>query len=129
MLLVSPPAIALLDPCQRFSCGLDTVSLGDNVLNTHDDGISLDMFVDWLIDSGQHIERIDDYGEWLSRFEAAMKALPENQRKNSLLPLLNAYARPAVPLAGSHLPAEKFRAAVQSAGLGSSNDVPHLTQA
>lgn len=99
-----------------------------NVLNTHDDGISLDTFVDWLIASGQHIERIDDYGEWLSRFEAAMKALPETQRKNSLLPLLNAYARPAAPLAGSHPPAEKFRAAVQSAGIGSSNDVPHLTE-
>ena len=57
-----------------------------------------------------------------------MNALPENQRKNSLLPLLNAYARPAAPLAGSHLPAEKFRAAVQSAGIGNSNDVPHLTE-
>jgi fatty acid CoA ligase FadD9 len=100
-----------------------------NVLNTHDDGISLDTFVDWLIADGQQIERIDDYGEWLARFEAAMKALPENQRKSSVLPLLSAYARPAVPMLGSHLPAEKFRAAVQSARIGTDNDVPHLTEA
>ncbi|PIB79697.1 carboxylic acid reductase [Mycobacterium celatum] len=100
-----------------------------NVLNNHDDGISLDTFVDWLIAGGQKIERIDDYGEWLARFEAAMKALPENQRKNSVLPLLSAYARPATPTPGSHLPAEKFRAAVQSAGIGTDNDVPHLTEA
>ncbi|ORV98010.1 carboxylic acid reductase [Mycobacterium kyorinense] len=100
-----------------------------NVLNTHDDGISLDTFVDWLVADGQKIERIDDYGEWLARFEAAMKALPENQRKNSVLPLLSAYARPVAPTSGSHLPAEKFRAAVQSAGIGADNDVPHLTEA
>lgn len=100
-----------------------------NVLNTHDDGISLDTFIDWLIADGQRIERIDDYGEWLTRFEAAMKSLPDNERKNSVLPLLGAYARPAVPAAATAMPAEKFRAAVRSAGIGSDNDVPHLTEA
>ena len=45
-----------------------------------------------------------------------------------MLPLLNAYARPAVPLPGSHMPAEKFRAAVQSTGIGSAKDVPHLSE-
>ena len=58
------------------------------MLNTHDDGISLDTFVDWLVASGQQIERIDDYDQWLDRFEAAMKSLPDDQRKNSVLPLL-----------------------------------------
>jgi fatty acid CoA ligase FadD9 len=64
------------------------------VLNTHDDGVSLDTFVDWLIAAGHPIERIDDYGEWLTRFEAAMKSLPDNQRKSSMLPLMSAYATP-----------------------------------
>ncbi len=100
-----------------------------NVLNTHDDGISLDTFVDWLVAGGAQIERIDDYDRWLSRFEAAMRSLPDDQRKNSLLPLLSAFAKPAVPLPGSHIPAEKFRAAVRSAGIGDSKDVPHLTEA
>ena len=32
-----------------------------DVMNPHDDGVSLDVFVDWLIDAGYHIQRIDDY--------------------------------------------------------------------
>ncbi|OBG23289.1 carboxylic acid reductase [Mycobacterium sp. 852002-51057_SCH5723018] len=100
-----------------------------NVLNTHDDGVSLDTFVDWLVAAGHRIERIDDYGDWLTRFEAAMKSLPDNQRKNSMLPLMSAYARPGQPTQGTQMPAEKFRAAVQSAGIGAALDVPHVTEA
>ncbi|ORA19636.1 hypothetical protein BST14_04310 [Mycobacterium arosiense ATCC BAA-1401 = DSM 45069] len=100
-----------------------------NVLNTHDDGISLDTFVDWLIAGGHRIERVDDYQQWLARFTEAMRALPDNQRKNSLLPLMSAYAKPGQPTQGTGMPAEKFRAAVQSAGIGSDNDVPHVTKA
>lgn len=100
-----------------------------NVLNTHDDGVSLDTFVDWLIAAGHQIEKIDDYDEWLARFTAAMKALPDNGRKNSMLPLMSAYATPGKPTQGTQMPAEKFRAAVQSAGIGSAGDVPHVTEA
>lgn len=99
-----------------------------NVLNTYDDGLSLDTFVDWLIDSGHQIERVDDYGDWLARFAAAMNDLPDDERKNSVLPLLDAYARPAAA-SGTHAPAEKFRAAVQHAGIGETGDVPHLSEA
>ena len=49
--------------------------------------------------------------------------------RNSLLPLMSAYARPGEPTQGIQMPAERFRAAVQSAGVGSTGDVPHLTQA
>ncbi|WP_156765482.1 thioester reductase domain-containing protein, partial [Mycobacterium sp. 1245499.0] len=100
-----------------------------NVLNTHDDGISLDTFVDWLIADGHQIERVDDYQQWLARFTEAMQALPDNQRKNSLLPLMSAYAKPGKPTQGTGMPAEKFRAAVQSAGIGNNDDVPHVTEA
>jgi fatty acid CoA ligase FadD9 len=100
-----------------------------NVVNTYDDGISLDTFVDWLIAAGHKIDRTDDYDQWLACFEAAMRSLPESQRKNSLLPLLSAYARPADPRPETLIPTEKFRAAVQSAVNGSTNDVPHLTRA
>lgn len=51
------------------------------VLNAHDDGVSLDTFADWLVAGGHRIERIYDYGQWLSRFEAAMRSMPENQRR------------------------------------------------
>nr|WP_082959938.1 carboxylic acid reductase [Mycobacterium sp. E2462] len=100
-----------------------------NVLNTHDDGVSLDTFVDWLAAAGHPIERVDDYGEWLRRFTEAMQALPEDQRKSSLLPLMSAYATPGQPTQGTQMPAEKFRAAVQSAGVGAAADVPHITEA
>lgn len=99
-----------------------------DVLNPHDDGISLDEFVDWLIEAGHPIERIDDYGEWFARFETAVRALPERQRQHSLLPLLHAYRRPGMPIAGAALPAKKFQAAVQAAGLGPGGDIPHLTR-
>jgi fatty acid CoA ligase FadD9 len=39
-----------------------------DVENPYDDGISLDTFVDWLIDPGHKIHRIGDYNEWLARF-------------------------------------------------------------
>lgn len=98
-----------------------------DVLNPHDDGISLDTFVDWLIDEGHPIERIADYSEWLTRFETALRALPERQRQHSVLPLLHAFGRPARPVRGSALPAKKFRTAVQQSKLGPHGDIPHLT--
>jgi fatty acid CoA ligase FadD9 len=93
-----------------------------NVVNTHDDDIGLDMFVDWLIKAGHSIQRLDSYDAWFSRLTGALRALPEKQRKQSLLPILAAFAQPEEPTAG--LPAERFRAAVQKAGL----DIPHITE-
>ncbi len=65
-----------------------------DVMNPHDDGMSLDVFVDWLIEAGHDIRRIEDYDEWLARFETALRALPDKQRQLSVLPLLSAYRRP-----------------------------------
>ncbi|MFI5778662.1 carboxylic acid reductase [Nocardia sp. NPDC051570] len=100
-----------------------------DVMNPHDDGISQDEFVDWLIEAGQPIEHIDDYAEWLSRFETALRDLPEPQRQHSALPLLQAYQQPEAPIRGSTLPAKRFQAAVQAAQIGPDHDIPHLTPA
>ncbi|WP_063014742.1 carboxylic acid reductase [Nocardia kruczakiae] len=99
-----------------------------DVLNPHDDGIGLDTFVDWLVDDGHRITRIADYADWLARFETALRALPERQRRHSVLPLLHAFRRPAPAVAGSALPAERFRAAVRAAGTGPDGDIPHLSR-
>ncbi|MCV7419539.1 carboxylic acid reductase [Mycobacterium yunnanensis] len=99
-----------------------------DVMNPHDDGVSLDVFVDWLVDSGQAVNRIDDYDEWFRRFETALRALPERQRQQSVLPLLHAYRRPEAPVLGSLAPAEVFLAAVRDAKIGADQDVPHLTR-
>ncbi|MRH89474.1 AMP-binding protein [Nocardia sp. SYP-A9097] len=97
-----------------------------DVFNPHDDGISLDSFVDWLIADGHAIDRLDDYDTWLSRFETALRALPEQQRQASVLPLLHAYRHPGMPIPGSALPAKRFQAAVQAAEIGPDHDIPHL---
>ena len=100
-----------------------------DVMNPHDDGISLDVFVDWLNDAGHNIARIDDHDEWLARFETSLRALPDKQRQQSVLPLLNAYRNPETPLRGASAPADVFRAAVQEAKVGADKDIPHLSAA
>ncbi|ORB00897.1 non-ribosomal peptide synthetase, partial [Mycobacterium mantenii] len=113
--------------------GFDTY----HVMNPHDDGIGVDEYVDWLIEAGYPIERIDDFGEWLQRFETALRALPERQRQHSplsALPLRNSNHsiefRPARPARGFLASADRFRAAVQEAKVGpdkDSPDIPHVS--
>ena len=98
-----------------------------DVMNPHDDGVSLDVFVDWLIDAGHHIQRIADYNEWLARFETALRALPEKQRQHSVLPLMDAYRKPQQPLLGAPASTEMFRDAVRAAKIGANEDIPHLS--
>jgi fatty acid CoA ligase FadD9 len=99
-----------------------------HVMNPYDDGIGLDEYVDWLIDAGYPVERVGGYGEWLQRFDTAVRALPERQRQASLLPLLHNYQRPETPIRGSFAPTDRFRAAVQDAKIGPDKDIPHVTQ-
>ena len=98
-----------------------------NVVNPHDDGVSLDTFVDWLIEAGQPIHRIDNYDDWFTRFETALRALPEAQRRDSALPLLHSYGQPEEPLAGSFIPNPRFQNAVHEAGIGDGGQIPHLS--
>ncbi len=98
-----------------------------HVMNPYDDGIGLDEYVDWLVEAGYSIERIADYGQWLQRFDTALRALPERQRQYSLLPLLHNYQRPEKPLRGSLAPTDRFRAAVQEAKIGPDKDIPHVS--
>ncbi|MCX2712944.1 carboxylic acid reductase [Mycolicibacterium sp. J2] len=98
-----------------------------HVMNPHDDGISMDTFVDWLIEAGYKIERIGDYAEWLDRFETTLRTLPDKQRQASLLPLLHNYQQPGVPVNGAMAPTDVFRAAVQEAKIGPDKDIPHVS--
>lgn len=99
-----------------------------HVMNPYDDGISMDTFVDWLVEAGYPIERVADYGQWLTRFETALRALPDRQRQASLLPLLHNYTAPGTPVNGAMAPTEVFRAAVQEAKIGPDKDIPHVSR-
>ena len=98
-----------------------------HVMNPYDDGISMDTFVDWLVEAGYPITRVPDYSAWLQRFETTLRALPDKQRQASLLPLLHNYQRPEHPMLGSIAPTDRFRAAVQDAKIGPDKDIPHIT--
>ncbi|MET8765110.1 carboxylic acid reductase [Lentzea sp. NPDC004782] len=95
-----------------------------HVMNPHDNGISLDTFVDWLIDAGHQVTRVEDYTEWVTRFGAALRGLPEAHQRQSLLPLLHAFDSPTETHAAPRLPTTRFTAALRQAGLSA----PHLTQ-
>ena len=79
--------------------------------------------VDWIIDAGHTIGRIDDYHEWVARFETAMRGLPERQRSESVLAVLDIYRQPAQAVAGSLVPGKHFQAAVDRLG----RRIPHVT--
>lgn len=99
-----------------------------NTLNANDDGLSLDDFVDWLLDAGLGITRIDDFGQWRDRVETALRSLSSRQRAASVLPLLHAYAEPADPREGRVLPNDRFAAGVRRLGVGT-GAVPSITPA
>jgi tryptophan 2,3-dioxygenase len=101
-----------------------------HVMNPHDDDIGLDEYVDWLIEAGYPILRIGDFGEWLQRFETALRALPDRQRAGTALESLlhnSNDLQPVEPTRGSLAPTERFRAAVQDAKIGPNDDIPHVS--
>ncbi|MCV7228240.1 carboxylic acid reductase [Mycolicibacterium komossense] len=98
-----------------------------HVMNPYDDGIGMDTFVDWLIESGYPMVRVPEYSAWLARFDTTLRALPEKQRAASLLPLIHNYQKPEHPINGSLAPADHFRTAVQDNKIGPDKDIPHLS--
>ena len=97
-----------------------------HVVNPHDDGVSLDTFVEWMVEAGCDVERIADYAQWFERFEVALRNLPERQRQASLLPLLAAYRCPQRAVSGSFAPTDRFRKAVLDNGIGVNGTIPSI---
>jgi fatty acid CoA ligase FadD9 len=98
-----------------------------DVMNPHDDGASLDVFVDWLIQAGNNIRRITHYDEWLSRLQIALTGLPEPQRQHSVLPLLDAFRKPDKPIRGAAAPTDAFHEEVLAVRAGPDKDIPHIS--
>jgi len=131
------PVKFVADAIATLGAQVENSSLGGfqtyHVMNPHDDGIGVDEYIDWLIDAGYPIQRIADFGEWLQRFENALRALPDRQRQQSVLRVLELFLRnsrhllPLEPRCGSLAPAVRFRAAVQEAKISPDNDIPHVS--
>ena len=69
-----------------------------NVSNFNlDDGCSLDTFVDAIETYGYDIHRIRDHSDWLSRFRERLQNLPDDQKQQSALNILGAFAVPSKP--------------------------------
>lgn len=99
-----------------------------HVVNPHDDGLSFDQFVDWLIDAGHEIERVASYDEWYRRFEMALRALPENERQRSSYPLLaDQFGSPTPACRGSVVPARALPSRVKDLGLAAYGDIPGMS--
>lgn len=94
-----------------------------NLSSPREDAVSLDDFVDWMVEAGRPIERIAVYDEWLARFETAMHALTEEQRQQSMLAILGPYRQPQHPGTKVRLQSERFATAAAGAGF----DLPRLS--
>ncbi len=75
-------------------------------------------------DDAHPVEKIDDYPSWLARFETSMRALPERQRAQSVLGVLDVYREPMLAIAGSPVPGAQFQSAVEHSGRA----IPHVAQ-
>ena len=81
-----------------------------------------------MIEAGYPINRLDDYEDWFNRFETALRALPEDQRQQSSLPLLHQmFGHPMPVQTGGTAPALNFHADVRKFHVGEHKDVPHLS--
>jgi fatty acid CoA ligase FadD9 len=85
----------------------------------------MDTFIDWTIEAGYGIQRIESYDDWYRRFETALRGLPDKQRQQSSLPLLHQLRRPISPGAGALASAVRFETDVRKSG----TTIPHLSAA
>lgn len=83
-----------------------------NIVNMHDDGVSLDSIIDWVASAGYPVRRIAEYSDWLVEFEDRLRALPENQRQLSSLAITGGFSEPADRIP-SHPSSRRFVEAVR----------------
>jgi len=97
-----------------------------NMINYLDDGVSLDTIVDWIETAGYRIDRIADHREWITKFEARLKALPEQLRQHSSVQVLDPF-RHAYKEHGSVVGSDQFIDGVARLPIGP--EVPHISEA
>lgn len=97
-----------------------------NMVNDHDDGYSLDSFADWVESAGYPVDRVEDHGDWHSRFEAKLRNLDEEERQHSSINILGHFAQPHAA-SESALDSSVYAQTVKSLEVGP--DIPQLDEA
>ena len=98
-----------------------------NLVNSHNDGISLDTVVDWLSELGINIRKISEYADWHQQFERKLLALPKSLQQHTSLPLIHSLSEPAEVISGSKISSKRLQETFQAV----SSDmvtVPHLSK-
>jgi fatty acid CoA ligase FadD9 len=93
-----------------------------NAINMHhDDGVSLDSYVDWIESAGYPVQRIADHADWFQRFGDKLRNLPEEERQRSSLNILGHLSQPH--------PADPARVSTARFEAASKGGVPHIDEA
>ena len=118
-----------VDVVARCVVGVDNIQ-GEyrtyNIQNYHhDDGISLDTFVDFIEAAGYTVARITDYNEWFRAFESAHGQLGEDQQQESAFGILDAFAIPQSAMTMA-MGCDRFKTLVDDTLSGT--ELPHLSK-
>ncbi len=97
-----------------------------NTINHHDDGLSLDSMVDWIESAGFPMTRVATHTDWVEQFELRLKALPERQRVQSSVLVLDPWRRP-FKSSWRNVGSARYIAAVAAAPCGP--EIPQLSEA
>jgi fatty acid CoA ligase FadD9 len=98
--------------------------------NPHwDDGVSLDTLVGWVESAGFPVTRIGDHAAWFAAFGDRLRALPEERRRQSALPILRQWAEPVDPRESERVDASRFSAEVGRRRPGGEAVIPRLDEA
>ncbi|MCX4695658.1 carboxylic acid reductase [Streptomyces sp. NBC_01408] len=99
-----------------------------NMLSPRDGGIVLNDLVDALGEAGFELTRINSRARWLARLTGALTTLPENQRRHSLLPLIDGLAESLDLTNVAGVPASRFRSAMREVELDAHGEIPRITR-
>lgn len=100
-----------------------------NALNTHDDGVSLDSFVDWMQTAGYSLRVVEPYSRWRSEYEKSLRSLPEKVQRDSNEPILFQWNEPSGVTAASSWPSTARFDQLLRESTPFTDGVPHLSEA
>ena len=104
-----------------------------HVVNPHwDDGVSLDLMVDWIEAAGYRLDRLPAHADWFRRFKQRLEAQSPAEKQRSLLPIVHQWARPLVPAREMRFDAARLEARLaelaRTEGADLPGEIPHLTE-